>query len=105
MIADDILALSDLRTGEVHVKEWDKTLQIQELGLSEALKLFSEVGGDGAALSGEQIASVVAAGVIDDKGNRVFDDKHVSKLAKKNRTAMLTIYQAIMALSEGDVKN
>ncbi len=109
MKASDILFLDDLQTKVVKVKEWDCELTIQELGLGDGLQMFSMVSDieDNPVLEADQIAQVIAWGVIEpETGERVFSDDDVSALAKKNRNALMFLYQEIITLSgEEAVKN
>lgn len=104
MKASDILGFSDLRTKVVHVDQWDCDLTIRELGLDEGLRLFAFVSDDKITLSGEDIAHVIAWSVVDDNGERVFSDEDIPALAKKNRDAMIFLYQEIASLSGDDTE-
>lgn len=106
MKADDVLAFDDLRTKTVSIAQWGGAkFTVRELGLAQGLELFAMFGGETAELTGEQVAKVVAWGVIDaNTGERVFTDDHVPKLAQKNRDALLTLYRAITALSSEDAR-
>ena len=106
MRAADILNFMDVRTSEVEVSEWNTTLRIKELGLDEGMSLFEKFKGlkegEEFTLKARDIAQVVAWGVIDEEGNRVFSDDDVPALAKKNRNALMTLYTAITALAGED---
>jgi hypothetical protein len=108
MKAADILDCADLRTKEVDVPVWGRKVTIRELGLSEGLALFAQVrefDGNSVSLDGEAIARVVAWGVIDPAtGERVFSDADVPKLARKNRTPLMFLYQEITSLSGEDAE-
>jgi len=106
MKATDILNFMDVRTSEVEVSEWNTTLRIKELGLDEGMSLFEKFKGlkegEEFTLKASDIAQVVAWGVIDEEGNRVFSDNDVPALAKKNRNALMSLYTAITALTGED---
>lgn len=102
-LSQEILGLDDLVTKEVTVPVWNKTLTIREMGLQDALRAFNpdSLTDDGKIrMDAEDIASVVAACVIDpETGERVFGDKDVAVLARKNRKALMFLYNEITGLS------
>lgn len=106
MKSSDILGLSDLRTKTVRVKQWDCDLTIRELDLENGVKLFamvSEVDGD-FVIDAEQIASVVAWGVIDENGDRLFSDEDIPDLKKKARGPLMFLYTEITSISGEDAE-
>jgi len=102
MKASDILGLDDLLTKVITVERWGKDVTIRELSLDEGMKVLGMADGDALTITGEDVAQIVAWGVIDDDGNRLFTDEQVPELAKKNRDALLFIYQEIMSISGDD---
>jgi hypothetical protein len=107
MKATDILGLDDLRTKEVEVPHWKQKLTIREMGLDDGVHFASMMrakgDGDNVSLTGEDIAGVVARGVIDENGERVFKDEDIPALARKSQKALLFLYSEIVGLS-GDVE-
>ena len=106
MKASDILSFSDLRTKEVEVPQWKQTVRIREMGLDDGVKFVSlmrNAQGDSVTLTGEDIAGVVARGVINEKGERVFSDDDIPALAKKSQKALMLLYGEVIGLS-GDVE-
>lgn len=101
MKATDILGLKDYRTAQVNVPQWGVELTVREMSLDDGLHFASLMRGEQMTLSGVDIAGVVARGVIDAEGNRVFADADIPELARKNREALLELYQAIVNLSAG----
>ena len=103
MKASDILDFDDLKTKTVKVMEWGCELTVRELGLDDGLKMFSmvkDIDDDNPAINAEDVAQVVAWGVVDaDTGDRVFSDDDVSELAKKNSKPLMFLYQEIISLS------
>ena len=103
MKSEDILKFADLRRGTVEVPEWNTVLTVQELGLEQGLAVYNMMQGmDGGkvTMQAQDIARIVAWSVIDpDTGDAVFSEADVPKLAKKNREALIRIYQAITELS------
>ena len=109
-LSQELLDFNDLRTKEVKVPQWKRTVTIQELGLQESMLAFGSIKPDDdgkVTLDHMDIAQIVAFGVIDDAGERVFSDKDVPKLARKNHKALMLLYTSITALSgsvEDEVK-
>ena len=110
-ISQDILDFTDLRTKEVEVPQWKRTVTIQELGLQESMLSFGTIKPDDdgkVTLDHIDIAQIVAYGVVDPETfERVFSDKDVPKLARKNHKALMLLYTSITALSgsvEDEVK-
>ena len=104
MDLSELLDFNDLRTDEVYVPQWKQKITVQEQGLEESMVSFgpdSKVSKDGTiTLTAKDIARVVAFGVIDPKtGDRVFSDKDIPTLARKNRDALTLLYHAILSLS------
>ena len=101
MKASDILGFDDLATKTVKVKEWDCELIIRELSLDDGIRWFqmAQESDDKLVLDAEDIAKVVAWGVIDESGERVFSDDDVPVLKQKNRIALMFLYQEITTLS------
>jgi len=111
-LSQDILGFNDLRTKEVKVPQWKRTVTVQELGLEDSLITFGSIKPDKdgrVTLTHTDIAQIVARGVIDpETGERVFTEKEVPALAKKNHKALMLLYTAITSLSgsvEDEVKN
>ena len=105
------LLLAALRTKEVEVPQWKTTLTVQELDLQDSMLAFGSIkpdSGGNVTLSPDEIASVVALGVVDENGDRVFTDEQVPQLVKKNHKALMLLYTEITKLSgsiEDEVKN
>lgn len=102
-LKDTVLSSSDLSTRQVEVPEWGTTLTVAELGLDAGMKLAAMYGsGDVVTLTGLDVAQVVAWGVVDGSGERVFSDDDVPKLARKKRQALMRLFNAIAELSAAD---
>lgn len=110
-LRDKLLSVSDLRTKEVEVPSWGAKLTIRELNLQESMDAFSNIKPDddgNVTLGYDDVAKVVAFGVIDEDGERVFTDEDVPVLAKKGKAALMKLYTEITMLSgtvEDEVKN
>jgi len=77
---------------------------IRELTLEEGVQLSRLYGrvskeGDSVTLHAEDVAKVVAWGVVDESGERVFSDDDVPALARKNRDALMLLFREITALA------
>jgi len=105
--SEDILGIFDLKTKDIEVDEWKKTLTIRELSLDDGMKMLSMIKGQDkakATLTAHDIAQVIAWGVVDSNGERVFCDADVPRLAAKNRRPLMFIYSQITSLSGGDAE-
>ena len=99
-LKDKVLGTFDRATKKVHVPEWDVTLTVCELGLEEGLLLAEMYGtGEKVSLTGRDIAQVVAWGVLDENGDRMFADEDVAGLSKKSRHALMRLFTEISQLS------
>ena len=106
MKAADILGFDDLKTKKVRVDAWDCELTIRELDLEDGVKLFSmvkEVDGE-FRMDADQVASVVAWGVIDEDGERMFSDDDIPALKKKSREPLMFLYTEITGISVEDAE-
>lgn len=105
MQAADILALDDLQTKSIRVKQWgDTVLRIRELDLEQGITMFEKAFGDTLVMAPEDVAAVLVYGVVDENNQPIFTDKDIPALLKKNRNALMFIYQQIMGLSGGTIK-
>jgi hypothetical protein len=111
--ASDILGFDDLKTKVVNVKWWDCEVTVRELDFEQTMKataMFKGVDDDNPTVLADDLAQVVAWGVVDtDTGERVFSDDDVPALAKKSAKALMFLYSEILAVStvsqEEAVKN
>ena len=106
MKASDILDFNDLKTKTVKVDAWDCELTVRELDLEQGVKMFTmvkEVEGE-YRMDADQIASVVAWGVIDESGERLFSDDDIPKLMKKSRDPLMLLYTEITGISVQDAE-
>lgn len=100
MNASELLALNDLATKSIKVREWkNEVIRIRELDLETGLKVFEKAMGDQVVLAAEDIAGIVVYGVVDKDNNPVFSVDDIPALLKKNRNALMSIYSEIMALT------
>jgi hypothetical protein len=101
-LRDQILAVNDLKTKLVPVKEWDLEITVRELSGGERDEIFRL---HDASADINAVCRTIELGAIDESGNRVFEDGDAEKLAGKSDSALTTIYSAIMKLSGCDVDN
>jgi hypothetical protein len=90
-LRDKILGADDLPVTEVDVPEWGETVRVKALDAEERFNLSVQAGGKPGAVF---MASVVAATVVDEDGNRVFTDDDVPALARKNGKAVKRLFDA-----------
>ena len=98
MKASDILGFNDLVTKVVTVKKWGCDLTIRELSLNDGIRWFqmAQELDDKIVLDAEDIAAVVAMGVIDpETGECLFSDDDIPALKLKNRDALMCLYYEI----------
>ena len=100
-LRSELLALDDLQTKQVTVPVWNRKVRIREMGLQESLAMLSSDNlKDGRiTLDADDFARIISHCVIDDDGKRVFTDKDVPVLARKNRRALMFLYNEITGLS------
>lgn len=99
-LRNDLLSLDDVATKEVKVPAWKRTLTIREMGLQESLNLLTRSSDGKVELSATDIARVLAACIIDPETKEpIFQEEDIPKLAKKNRAALMFLYNEITGLS------
>lgn len=108
-LREQLLAIEDVVTKEVEPPGWGRPVTIREMGLQESLDL-AVVAEDGKVqLTALQMAETIIGCVIDpDTGDPVFLPEDAEALAKKGKSALMYLYNEIMALSgtiEGAEKN
>lgn len=103
-LKDQLLAASDRITGKVAA--WGKDIDIMELSARQRLEMSSwfpvvdeEDEAPRARLSATQIAQVVAWGVVDSNGERVFSDDDVPALSEKSFSELQKVYSAVLSLT------
>lgn len=98
---EQILGADDLPTRTVHIPEWDGDVQLKSLNGYEREKLealVNEFKSKGKCSGGQAVRGVAAAlSIVDDSGNRVFDDAEIPALAKKSGSALDRILDAVLS--------
>jgi hypothetical protein len=111
---EQILQISDIKTKEIEVPVWNDTVYIRQLTrgqqdeyMQRRFKLAvkqrgreQEIGGD-IDIFGHD-AWLVAQGVCNENGERLFTDKDAKELEKKNGEAIGTIASEILKFSGMD---
>ncbi len=104
-----ILGQNDLPTTEITVPEWldaegkPLVLRVKSFTVQERDTLENDV------LENRKLgiinirAAMVARGVVDAEGKRVFSDKDAEALANKNGNAMNRLFDAVLAMNKVDV--
>ncbi len=100
---DQLLDLPDLKTEEVYVEEWASHVRIRSLTGTERDQFESDSverkGKNYEANLKNLRARLVVLTVVDEAGKRVFADKDVAAVGRKNAAALNTIFEAARKLS------
>jgi hypothetical protein len=92
---DQILATDDLEREEIPVPEWDGSVFVRTLRLSERLALETDLAGS----PPDALAVVTAACACDEGGNLLFTRDDVAALGAKSSKVLHRIFTAAMALN------
>jgi hypothetical protein len=100
---DAILKADDLPRQVVEVPEWGGSVMVRGLTGSERDKFEASVlvkkGKDYDVKLTDLRARLVVLSVIDEAGNRLFDDNDVAELGKKSASALNRVFEAAQRLS------
>jgi len=105
---DEILGLSDIQVKEIDVPEWSASVYIKQLTRGEAdeymSRRFSKTEMKQAGIESNvslfgHDAWLVARGVCDEDGKRLFTNSDIKKLEEKNANAIGRISVEIMEFS------
>ena len=104
---DQILNAKDLKTKVIKVPEWggDVTIAIMP-GFARDRFESSLVGANGGTNMQNIRAKLVAASIVDEKGNLMFSDNDIISLGKKSSTALdrvFSVAQKFNKISDNDV--
>ena len=97
---DQILAIKDITVEEFHVPEWGGSIYLKALTAAEYDAFSADVSTtrkDG-GLS-EMRAKLCAFSICDEAGNRLFSEREVDVLNKKNAAAITRIFLRAQELS------
>ena len=103
---EQILSANDIRTKTVSVPEWGGDVLVRVLSGRERDTLEADfTSKKGAGLANFRARFAVLC-ICDESGNRLFTDKDVSELEKKNANTLTLVLEAGMrlnGLTQGDV--
>lgn len=96
---DEILAADDLPTETVEVKSWGGKVRVRALSGAEleAFTEWQEREKPGKIMS---MAGMVAASVVDEKGERMFTLDDAPTLAKKSSRSLGVVFAAAMRVAQ-----
>ncbi len=105
-----ILEADDLETRDVYVKPWGghvrvRTMTAYERDQFEQAMFTSQTGGKKKRMENVR-ATLVSLAVVDENGNRLFNEKDIKALSKKSAAAMDQLFaeaQKLNAVSDEDV--
>lgn len=98
-----IFAANDLPSSDVDMtEEWGGIIKIRMLSAAERLELEELAEKD---KKKNQIVSILLKCVVDEHGNRVFEDNDYDMLIRKSSNSLLKVYDAIMNLSNINKKS
>ena len=104
---DDILGKVNLKTEDVDVPEWGGSVRVRELSAEERDSYENEllvVRQEGRKTTvtpnlRNAKAKIVVRAVIDEEGNRLFEDKDVDRLGKLSAQAIDRVAEVVSRLS------
>lgn len=100
---EDILKADDLPTRDVDVPEWGGTVRVR--GLSGADRdeyeaSMAEMRGDKMVpMLANMRAKLVARAIVDEDGNRLFNELDIGRLGQKSGLALQRVFEAAQELS------
>jgi len=101
-LKDEILAMDDLRTEQVEVPEWGRTVTLRQL-TNEAMDEFIDAVMAGRDDSSVRItglkAQLLVASIIDDNGELVFGPDDVPALQRKSAAALNRLFEVAQRLN------
>lgn len=92
---DQILAAQDLPRELVHVPEWGGDVLLIGLSAAEADRLASEAAGDERLFS----LRLLAASIVDESGQRLFDTEDLEGLRGKNNQVIIALLKSVNRLN------
>ena len=108
---DDILNANDIQIELVSAPEWGGDVYVKSLTGTEVdqyTKSIIESKGNNQTVNFDNIRSKLCAlAICDEKGKRLFDNKEISLLSKKNSAALIRCFkkaQSLSGLNDEDIK-
>lgn len=100
---EDILRINDLRVEVVDVPEWGGQVKIRELTAGQRDKFeqdnMQRIGKSYQVNLIDMRARLAALSIIDDNGNRMFNDSEIRRLSEKSAKALDRIFNACQRLN------
>lgn len=93
--AKSILSIADRPTKTIKVKEWNCEVIIRVLPASFRDKQ-DEIAAGGGSTFKDWRSRMVAASIVNEKGEAVFNERHVNQLAEKSGKALDSIVEEII---------
>lgn len=94
---DNILAVVDLDTESVHVKQWDGDVNVRGLTAKERDHFEASIGMQSNL---ENLrARLVVLCLVDDEGKRIFKDSDATALGEKNAQAINQLFEVCRKMS------
>lgn len=99
----DILTVDDLQVEEVNVPEWGGSVLVRGLTARERDQFEDTVvenPGKNASINGDNIRSKLCVlCIVDEDGDRLFDDKDVAALGNKSAAALQRVFEVAQRLA------
>jgi hypothetical protein len=99
-LRDAILEPTDLTTEEVHVPEWGMTIRVRTITATEREQLYMSI--EDSRTKNEPtnfMARLVAASVVDETGNKIFQMTDAVRIGNKSGSAVNRIADVAIRLS------
>lgn len=97
---DAILKANDIKTIDIDVPEWGGSVRVATIsGAARDRFETSMVNKNGSLNSVNLRAKLVAACVVDDKGNLLFKESDIDELGKKSCIALNRVFQAAQKIN------
>lgn len=100
---DQILAADDVQLEDVDVPEWGGKVRVKSLTGTERdgleASLIEGKGKNASVNLANLRAKLVARSIVDDAGNRIFQDADVKALGAKSAAALNRVYEVAQRLS------
>lgn len=100
---DSILGMQDLEMEAVEVPEWGGSVKVRALSNSDIKRINKLAKNESTQL--DAMVLTVALSVVDDEGNRIFEDKDVDKLAQKSFSVITRLSNVCTRLSGLDIED
>lgn len=96
-----IIAAQDRRYTEVDVPEWGGKVRLASLDADSSLKAERMIGKD---TKDNPLSALLSYAIVDENGDRIFDEKSMEALGKKNPTVLVRLVEAMKALNKTEEK-